>query len=250
MTSEVIDVERRLRHRGVGTPPDARGGATVTAYVIGHLRPTYPHTDIADYMDRVVATFEPYGGEFLVHGTRHEVLEGTWEGGVVVGFLGGQEGLQVQAGERGVTGVLDLGRHANQPQQLPTALDLQQRDRAERRRARVRLGTGVAAHLLAQRDQSCRRRSARDPAVELVQQPRPPGGQVADPRGEAVRVQAEPDDVERRLEQPRVATGDERVDGGVRVDDVPPVVQEQRRVGLVRVEQPAQTRHHRGDRVR
>src|SRR5690606_6044626 len=86
MTSEVIDVERRLRHRGVGTPPDARGGATVTAYVIGHLRPTYPHTDIADYMDRVVATFEPYGGEFLVHGTRHEVLEGTWEGGVVVGF--------------------------------------------------------------------------------------------------------------------------------------------------------------------
>lgn len=56
----------------------------MTAYVIGHLRPTYPHTDIADYMDRVVATFEPYGGEFLVHGTRHEVLEGTWEGGVVV----------------------------------------------------------------------------------------------------------------------------------------------------------------------
>src|SRR5690606_35310474 len=65
MTSEVFDVERRLRHRGVGTPPDARDGATVTAYVIGHLRPTYPHTD-------------------LVHGTRHEVLEGTWEAGVVV----------------------------------------------------------------------------------------------------------------------------------------------------------------------
>src|SRR5690606_34787794 len=86
MTSEVIDVERRLRHRGVGTPPDARGGATVTACVIGHLRATYPHTDIADYMHPVVATFEPYGGEFLVHCTRHEVLEGTWEGGVVVGF--------------------------------------------------------------------------------------------------------------------------------------------------------------------
>lgn len=59
----------------------------MSAYVIGHLREAAPHEEIAEYMERVTATFEPYGGRFLVHGTQHEVLEGAWPGHVVmIGF--------------------------------------------------------------------------------------------------------------------------------------------------------------------
>ncbi|MGV9943233.1 DUF1330 domain-containing protein [Streptomyces sp. NPDC003401] len=59
----------------------------MSAYVIGHLREAAPHEEIAAYMERVTATFEPYGGRFLVHGARREVLEGSWPGHVVmIGF--------------------------------------------------------------------------------------------------------------------------------------------------------------------
>ncbi|MES4908472.1 MULTISPECIES: DUF1330 domain-containing protein [unclassified Streptomyces] len=59
------------------------------AYVIGHLREAAPHPEIAEYIERITATFEPYGGRFLVHGARHEVTEGSWPGHVVViGFPG------------------------------------------------------------------------------------------------------------------------------------------------------------------
>ena len=59
------------------------------AYAIAHLAESAPHPDIAEYMERVSGTFEPYGGRFLVHGTAHEVKEGTWPGHVVmIGFPG------------------------------------------------------------------------------------------------------------------------------------------------------------------
>lgn len=59
------------------------------AYAIAHLQDGPPHTDIADYIERIPATFEPFGGRFLVHATPHEVKEGTWDGGVVIiGFPG------------------------------------------------------------------------------------------------------------------------------------------------------------------
>lgn len=54
------------------------------AYVIAHLQESAPHPEIAEYMERIPATFEPYGGRFLVHATRHEVKEGRWPGFVVV----------------------------------------------------------------------------------------------------------------------------------------------------------------------
>jgi uncharacterized protein (DUF1330 family) len=57
------------------------------AYVIAHLRDAAPHADIAEYIERIPGTFEPYGGRFLVHATPHEVQEGTWPGHVVmIGF--------------------------------------------------------------------------------------------------------------------------------------------------------------------
>ncbi|MFJ8790758.1 DUF1330 domain-containing protein [Streptomyces sp. NPDC102462] len=54
------------------------------AYAIAHLQEAAPHPEIAEYIERITATFEPYGGRFLVHGMRHEVLEGGWPGHVVV----------------------------------------------------------------------------------------------------------------------------------------------------------------------
>jgi uncharacterized protein (DUF1330 family) len=54
------------------------------AYAIAHLQDAAPHPEIAEYIERVATTFEPYGGRFLVHATPHEVKEGSWPGGVVV----------------------------------------------------------------------------------------------------------------------------------------------------------------------
>jgi uncharacterized protein (DUF1330 family) len=59
------------------------------AYAIANLQAAAPHPEIAEYIERITATFEPYGGAFLVHATQHEVKEGTWPGNVVViGFPG------------------------------------------------------------------------------------------------------------------------------------------------------------------
>ncbi|KOV60584.1 DUF1330 domain-containing protein [Streptomyces sp. MMG1121] len=56
----------------------------MSAYAIAHLQESAPHPEIAEYMARITATFEPYGGRFLVHGAAHEVKEGSWPGHVVV----------------------------------------------------------------------------------------------------------------------------------------------------------------------
>lgn len=61
----------------------------MTAYAIAHLQEATPHPDLVEYLERIVETFEPFGGAFLVHGTPHEVREGSWPGHVVViGFPG------------------------------------------------------------------------------------------------------------------------------------------------------------------
>ncbi|MEU6829845.1 DUF1330 domain-containing protein [Nocardia beijingensis] len=61
----------------------------MTAYAIAHLQDAAPHPEIADYMERLSATLEPYGGHYLVHATPHEVKEGSWPGSVVmIGFPG------------------------------------------------------------------------------------------------------------------------------------------------------------------
>ncbi|MFF4211237.1 DUF1330 domain-containing protein [Streptomyces sp. NPDC001796] len=56
----------------------------MTAYAIAHLQEAAPHPEIAEYIERITATFAPYGGRFLVHAAQHEVKEGNWPGHVVV----------------------------------------------------------------------------------------------------------------------------------------------------------------------
>ncbi|HEY8455820.1 MAG TPA: DUF1330 domain-containing protein [Actinopolymorphaceae bacterium] len=58
----------------------------MTAYGIAHLRredgPVHP--DVIEYIERIQSTLDPYGGRFLVHGNPVQVLEGSWEGDLVM----------------------------------------------------------------------------------------------------------------------------------------------------------------------
>lgn len=60
------------------------GSATGRGYAIGHLTDVDTGAEIIEYMDRVEATFEPYGGQWLVHGSAPQVLEGDLPGDVVI----------------------------------------------------------------------------------------------------------------------------------------------------------------------
>lgn len=72
---------------GVRSPTDWKD--IMPAYVIAHLQEAAPVPEIAEYIERITATFEPYGGRFLVHAAQQEVKEGSWPGFVVViGFPG------------------------------------------------------------------------------------------------------------------------------------------------------------------
>src|SRR5262249_39095278 len=61
----------------------------MTTYLINHLRipGEIPNAEGLDYLEKVEATFRPYGGKWLVLGQPHEVLEGAWPGsGVLMEF--------------------------------------------------------------------------------------------------------------------------------------------------------------------
>jgi uncharacterized protein (DUF1330 family) len=57
----------------------------MTAYGLAHLRPpaVLPE-EVFQYLERIQATLDPYGGKFLVHGAQVRVLEGDWPGALVV----------------------------------------------------------------------------------------------------------------------------------------------------------------------
>ena len=64
----------------------------MAAYALARLRVRREHPDIADYIDLIQPTLDPFGGTFLVHGGRSEVIEGQWEGGtVLIEFPGMQQ---------------------------------------------------------------------------------------------------------------------------------------------------------------
>ncbi|MFJ8072762.1 DUF1330 domain-containing protein [Streptomyces sp. NPDC096176] len=57
----------------------------MTAYAVANLRPA-EHLDdeVFDYMERIQATLDPFGGRFLVHGATLEVIEGQGPDALVV----------------------------------------------------------------------------------------------------------------------------------------------------------------------
>jgi uncharacterized protein (DUF1330 family) len=56
----------------------------MTAYAIAHLRDVELNVEIIDYIKRIDETLAPFGGRFLIHGATPEVMEGPWEGDLVV----------------------------------------------------------------------------------------------------------------------------------------------------------------------
>ncbi len=56
----------------------------MTAYGLAHLRTPQINDDVLEYIERIQATLDPFGGRFLVHGPQVEVVEGSWPGSVVI----------------------------------------------------------------------------------------------------------------------------------------------------------------------
>jgi uncharacterized protein (DUF1330 family) len=57
----------------------------MTTYLINHLRvPGVPKPANLDYLEKVEATFVPYGGQWLALDAEVEVIEGAWPGSVVL----------------------------------------------------------------------------------------------------------------------------------------------------------------------
>ncbi|MBF5042268.1 DUF1330 domain-containing protein [Aggregicoccus sp. 17bor-14] len=52
----------------------------MTAFALAHLRSAQPHPEVFEYMERIQATLDPFGGRFRIHGAAPEVKEGTWQG--------------------------------------------------------------------------------------------------------------------------------------------------------------------------
>lgn len=56
----------------------------MSAYAVGHLSEVSMGSDIVEYLQRIDATLDPFGGQFLVHGATPEVLEGEFPGDLIV----------------------------------------------------------------------------------------------------------------------------------------------------------------------
>ena len=56
----------------------------MSAYVIGYLEDVRIGPEILAYMTAMESTFEPFDGSWLVHGTDHQMLEGSLPGGIVI----------------------------------------------------------------------------------------------------------------------------------------------------------------------
>jgi len=54
------------------------------AYAIGHLRDVVMGPAIVEYLERIDGTLNPFGGRFVIHGARPEVMEGDWTGDLIV----------------------------------------------------------------------------------------------------------------------------------------------------------------------
>lgn len=53
----------------------------MTAYALAHLQRAPLHDEVVEYMERIQATLDPFGGRFIVHGG---AVEGAWPGDIVI----------------------------------------------------------------------------------------------------------------------------------------------------------------------
>ncbi|MCF2532642.1 DUF1330 domain-containing protein [Yinghuangia soli] len=56
----------------------------MTAYAFAHLRSVDVNAEIVEYLKKIDATLPEFGGRFLVHNRVPEVVDGTFEGVLVI----------------------------------------------------------------------------------------------------------------------------------------------------------------------
>ncbi|GAA4633138.1 DUF1330 domain-containing protein [Actinoallomurus vinaceus] len=56
----------------------------MAGYAVGHLHEVTPGPAIVEYLERIEATLEPYGGRYVIHGAKADVREGDWSGDLIV----------------------------------------------------------------------------------------------------------------------------------------------------------------------
>lgn len=56
----------------------------MAAYALAHVRSVTMGPPIVEYLHRIDATLAPFGGRFIVHGGSIEVLEGAWQGHIIM----------------------------------------------------------------------------------------------------------------------------------------------------------------------
>jgi uncharacterized protein (DUF1330 family) len=87
MTSDVIDARpwpRQDRREGPAQRRLASEEAVMSTYAIAHVRKASFGPPIIEYLQRIDATLEPFGGRFLVHGGKAEAVEGQWSGDLII----------------------------------------------------------------------------------------------------------------------------------------------------------------------
>jgi uncharacterized protein (DUF1330 family) len=85
---EVIAARREPQHGRCRRPlPAAERAKTLEdhlpAYAVAHMRQVTVGPEIVEYLQRIDATLEPFGGRFVVHGGAVEVIEGSWPGNLI-----------------------------------------------------------------------------------------------------------------------------------------------------------------------
>jgi uncharacterized protein (DUF1330 family) len=56
----------------------------MTAYALGHLHQVTFGPEIVEYLQRIDATLDAFGGRFLVHGNPIDLREGSWQGDLII----------------------------------------------------------------------------------------------------------------------------------------------------------------------
>ncbi len=56
----------------------------MTAYAVAHMRQVTMGPQIVEYLHKIDATLEPFGGRFLVHGGELDVVENDWPGHLII----------------------------------------------------------------------------------------------------------------------------------------------------------------------
>lgn len=93
---------------GIAGLDPLEGDSTMTAYAIAHLRDVDLNAEIADYIRRIDETLKPFAGRFLIHGVTPEVLEGPWDGDLVVIAFPDRDAAQAWYASPGYQAILPL----------------------------------------------------------------------------------------------------------------------------------------------